>query len=426
MGSNSFEPKGTKEKAKLEARPPQEGVAGFGPEDAPHREVMTTAPSTDLEKDSPIGNGANVLPAPKALILIVDDDAAIVRLLAEKLRIKGFVCHTVSSVAEALEALRQQPFEAVISDLHMPGLSGLDLLSEVCAKYPHVAFLMATGDGDIQVGIQAMKAGAVDYVLKPFRLDAVIAGLERGLERRRLERELENYRQNLEQRVDQRTRQLRSAIRRIELTYDETLEALGAALDLRDNDTAGHSKRVTFFSLKMAKAMNCSEEQLKQIERGAYLHDIGKIGIPDAILLKPGKLTSEEIEIMRQHVRIGYDLVCRISFLAMASQIVLTHQERFDGTGYPQGLRGHEIPLGARIFAVADTLDAMTSDRPYRSGLPYSTAREEIRREGGSQFDPAVVEVFQTIPEAAWEGIRRNAASKNDGRRRAVAVVAGI
>ncbi len=428
VGSNSFEPKGTMERAKPETRPREKGVAGSGPgkdQDAAHREGSTALPSTSRAEASPTDNGGKVQPTPKARILIVDDDAAIVRLLAGKLKLEGYACHTASSVTEALEALSLQTFDAVISDLHMPGQSGLDLLKQVCAKYPHIAFLMATGDGDIQVGIQAMKAGAVDYVLKPFRLDAVLAGLERGLERRRLECEVENYRQNLEQIVDQRTRQLRSAIRRIELTYDETLEALGAALDLRDNDTAGHSKRVTFFTLKMARVMNCSKEELKQIERGAYLHDIGKIGIPDAILLKPGKLTAEEIEIMRQHVRIGYDLVCRISFLAMASQIVLTHQERFDGIGYPQGLAAEEIPLGARIFSVADTLDAMTSDRPYRSGLPYSTAREEIRKEGGSQFDPSVVEVFLTIPEEAWESIRRNAASKNDGRRRAVTVVAG-
>jgi putative nucleotidyltransferase with HDIG domain len=252
-----------------------------------------------------------------------------------------------------------------------------------------------------------MKEGATDYVLKPFQLDAVVASLERGLERKRLELEVENYRKKLEQMVDQRTRQLQAAIKRIELTYDETLEALAAALDLKDNETAGHSKRVTLFSLKIAKAMGCTDEQRKQIERGAYLHDIGKIGIPDAILLKPGKLSPREMEIMQEHVRIGYDLVCRISFLAPAAQIVLTHQERFDGTGYPQGLMGEEIPLGARIFTVADTLDAMTSDRPYRRALPYSAAREEIQRESGRQFDPAVVEVFLAIAEETWEGIRK-------------------
>jgi HD-GYP domain-containing protein (c-di-GMP phosphodiesterase class II) len=159
----------------------------------------------------------------------------------------------------------------------------------------------------------------------------------------------------------------------------------------------------------MAKAMGCSGEQLKHIERGAYLHDIGKIGIPDAILLKPGKLTRDEWDVMETHARIGYELVSRITFLAPSAEIVLTHQERYDGTGYPQKLAGKDIPVGARIFAVADTLDAMTTDRPYRKALPFSVARDEILRESGRQFDPEVVRIFSSIPQKVWEGIRLGA-----------------
>jgi putative nucleotidyltransferase with HDIG domain len=198
-----------------------------------------------------------------------------------------------------------------------------------------------------------------------------------------------------------------AATNRVELTYDDTLQALGAALDLRDNETAGHSHRVTRYCLELAKRIGCSGEQLKHIERGAYLHDIGKIGTPDAILLKPGKLTSEEREIMQQHARVGYELVSRIEFLQDAAEIVHTHQERYDGKGYPQGLAGDAIPLGARIFAVADTFDAMTSNRPYRNALPLAVALEEINNESGRQFDPKVVEVLRTIPPVVWEGIRR-------------------
>lgn len=197
-----------------------------------------------------------------------------------------------------------------------------------------------------------------------------------------------------------------SAMNQVELTYDETLEALAAALDLRDNETAGHSYRVTRYCLEMAKAIGCSVEQLKHIERGAYLHDIGKIGIPDSILLKPGKLTPEEREVIQRHPSIGYELVSRIEFLAPAAEIVLTHQERYDGTGYPQGLAGEGIPLGSRIFAIADTLDAMTSDRPYRKALPLSVALEEIVRESGRQFDPAAVRVLASIPQSMWADIR--------------------
>jgi HD-GYP domain-containing protein (c-di-GMP phosphodiesterase class II) len=170
----------------------------------------------------------------------------------------------------------------------------------------------------------------------------------------------------------------------------------------------------------MAKGLNLSGDQLKQLERGAYLHDIGKIGIPDAILLKPGKLTAEETGVMQTHVRIGYDLMSRVAFLSAAAQIVLTHQEYYDGTGYPQGLAGEEIPLGARIFAVADTLDAILSDRPYRRGRPYAVARAEILRESGKQFDPQVVTVFLSTPEETWVKIRNEAAKSRSNQRRAL------
>ena len=251
-----------------------------------------------------------------------------------------------------------------------------------------------------------MKDGADDYLVKPFSLENVLSGVNRALKRKGLERELEGYRQRLEYMVDQRTRQLQAATKRIELTYDDTLEALAAALDLRDNETAGHSRRVTGYCQEIARVLGCSEAELRAITRGAYLHDIGKIGIPDAILLRPGKLTEAERTIMETHVRIGYDLICRISFLADAADIILTHQERFDGTGYPQGLVAEEIPLAARIFAVADTLDAMTSDRPYRRALPYAAARAEIIRESGRQFDPRAVEAFLSIPESRFEAVR--------------------
>lgn len=217
--------------------------------------------------------------------------------------------------------------------------------------------------------------------------------------RRRVEDELRSARDAAEAATDQ-----------VNLTYDETLEALGAALDLRDNETAGHSHRVTRYCLELAQRMECSAEQLKHIERGAYLHDIGKIGTPDAILLKPGKLTPEEREIMQQHASVGFELVSRIAFLHEAAEIVYAHQERWDGHGYPRHLKGEAIPLGARIFAVADTFDAMTSDRPYRKALSMQTALEEISNEAGRQFDPEVVRVLNTIPSGVWDRIRREVA----------------
>ena len=283
--------------------------------------------------------------APRQLkILIVDDERAIRELLSSALQSKGFNCRNCTDGEEALSSLEQQSFDAVISDLRMPGISGLELLNTIRPKHPFMAFLMATGVGDVQTGVQAMKDGADDYLLKPFALTSVLSSLNRALERKGSERETEDYHQSLEFIADQRTRQLRAAMKRTEQAYDGTIETLAAALDLRDNDTAGHSRHVTGYCLEMAEVLKCTEEELRIISRGAYLHDIGKIGIPDAILLKPGKLTETERTIMETHVRIGYDLVGRVAFLADAATIILTHHERFDGTGYPQGLGGEEIP----------------------------------------------------------------------------------
>lgn len=346
-------------------------------------------------------------------VLTVDDDPGINGLVKNKLLTEGFSCRCCESGEEALQVLTQESFDIIITDLHMPGISGVQLIEQARPKHPSSAFLVITGVDDTHVGVDAMKRGADDYLVKPFRMDTLLTSVERALNKKHLELEVEKYRKSLEEMVAQRTNQLQAAMKRIELTYDDTLEALGAALDLRDNETGGHSRRVSLYCLEMARAFDCTPEQLKQIARGAYMHDIGKIGIPDSILLKPGQLTPQERAIMESHARIGYELVSRITFLAGAAEIVLTHQERFDGTGYPQGLVGEEIPVGARIFAVADTLDAMTSDRPYRSALSLEAARAEITRESGRQFDPAVVRVFLSIPESTWLQIRHLTARPN-------------
>jgi cyclic di-GMP phosphodiesterase len=347
----------------------------------------------------------------KPRVLLVDDEPAVWQILGEKLGRSGFDCLGRSRGEDALACLEQESIDAVVSDLKMPGMTGLQLLAETQKRHPHVAFVMATGEDDIRVAVEAMKHGADDYLVKPFHLDAAVESVRRALRKKHMEAELERYRHQLEDMVERRTHQLQVAMTQIEHAYDETLEALGAALDLRDTETAGHSHRVSLYCLEIARAVGCTNEQLKTIARGSYLHDIGKIGIPDSVLLKQGKLTAEEMAIMQTHVRIGYELLSRIPFLSSAAEIVLAHQERYDGAGYPQGLAAEEIPLGARIFAIADTLDAMTSDRPYRQALPFETAREEITRESGKQFDPDVVRVFLSLPEQSWEKIRLQVAS---------------
>jgi putative nucleotidyltransferase with HDIG domain len=194
-----------------------------------------------------------------------------------------------------------------------------------------------------------------------------------------------------------------------------TLEALGDALDLKDSETEGHSKRVTAYTIALARAMGIGPAQIKIIARGAFLHDIGKMAIPDEILRKPGKLSPEEQEVMREHCARGYHMLRKIPFLAESAEIVYTHQEHFDGSGYPNGVRGNEIPVGSRIFAVADTLDAITSDRPYRRARSFDAAREEILRCSLTQFDPSVVEVFLKIPNDLWHELRSEITGRNKG-----------
>ena len=346
-------------------------------------------------------------------VLIVDDEISVRKVMAAVFAQLGLPCETAASGEEALRILETHKIDAVISDLQMPGISGMELLAKVRQSYPQMVFLMVTGVDDIRVGVQAMRQGADDYLVKPLQVDAniVLASLTRALHVKRLEQEVENYRHHLEEIVAEQTQQLREALHQIEQSYDHTLEVLGAAIDLRDGPTAGHSRRVFLYSIEIAKGMGGLEYQMRNIAMGAWLHDIGKLAIPDAILLKPASLTDEEREIMQRHVQIGYDLVKGIPFLADAAEIIFAHHERCDGSGYPKGLGTQEIPIGARIFAVADTFDAMTSDRPYRRALPFEASREVIARGAGKQYDSHVAKVFLSIPDETWKAIREETAA---------------
>jgi putative nucleotidyltransferase with HDIG domain len=261
---------------------------------------------------------------------------------------------------------------------------------------------------DISTALEAIRRGAYDYILKPFEKDQLYHGVGRALQHRRLVIENRSYQENLQQQVDEQTARLKIAIAQLEQSYDDTLEALGSALDLKDAETEGHCQRVTAFTISIAKTVPVPNGYLPILARAAFLHDIGKMAIPDSILRKPGPLNDDEKQIMRTHCEIGYNVLTRIPFLRDAAEIVLAHQEFFDGSGYPRNLRGEQIPLGARIFSIADALDAMISDRPYRRALSMQHAREEIRRCAGTQFDPKIVEVFQSIPESHWMELREN------------------
>ena len=335
-------------------------------------------------------------------ILVADDEEALREVIGSLLEAAGYRWHAVPTGRDAAIEITRDDYDLVLSDLLMPEMDGLRLLEHVQSYDPDIPVILVTAMHDLSVALKAIRNGAYDYILKPFEREQLYLSVRRALEHRRLVKENNRYQRNLEVMVEQKTQELLNTLTELEQSYDYTLEALGSALDARDAETEGHCQRVTSVTITLAQAMGVSGDSLRQIARGAFLHDIGKMGIPDGILRKPGPLTDAEIAIMRSHCEIGYSLLATIPFLREAAEIVLTHQEHFDGTGYPRGLKGKQIPIGARIFAVADALDAMISNRPYREALPIRVARQEILAHSGTQFDPDVVAVFLNKPEQTW------------------------
>ncbi len=340
-------------------------------------------------------------------ILVVDDDAAVRNAIGLLLREEGYETTTVDNAESALDLARAEEFPLVISDMRMPGKDGAWLRDRLHEARPDTAIIMLTAFGDTEAAVEALHKGATDYLLKPPKVTDLIRAIEQALSKRRLEQARQRYRTSLERRVRDRTGELQQALQDLEVTYSTTLWALVAALDAREHEVSNHSQRVVRYTLAIARRLGLAEKELPAIGRGALLHDIGKIGIPDAILSKPGKLTEEEWVVMRTHPQIGHDILRAIPFLGLPAEIVLSHQERFDGKGYPRGLAGEAVPLGARIFAIADTYDAITSDRPYRKKQAPEAARAEMQRCSGTQFDPACVEPFLTITTPELEELAR-------------------
>ncbi len=336
---------------------------------------------------------------PEKQILVVDDERSVREILSEGLDCMGYSVVTASSAAEAYEMILADRPRLVLSDIEMPEQNGLQLLEKIKANDPELDVIMVTGVVDAETAVGAIRKGAADYVTKPFNLEEVQIIVERTLEARRLITENKTYQTHLEELVAQRTEEL-------ENSYESTLQALVTALDFRDNETQGHSFRVVQYAVIVAEKMGICGEELDWIRRGAILHDVGKIGITDSILRKPGKLDPDEWEEMKKHPEMGFRMLEHIKFLEPALDIVLSHQERYDGSGYPRGLAGEQIPIGARIFSVVDTFDAMTSDRPYRAARPIAEACQELREWSGRQFDPEVVDAFLSIDESAWLEVR--------------------
>jgi putative nucleotidyltransferase with HDIG domain len=341
-----------------------------------------------------------------ARVLVVDDEIHVRSMIGAALERQGYDVQLASSGREALEFLGKNTFDLVLTDIVMEDGNGIFLLDRIRGNLPNLPVVMVSAVHDIAVAIDAMRRGACDYLLKPFEREHLVATVVRALEHSQALQDSHTYQQNLEQVVRARTDMLRQAMEDLEHSYDVTLEALGDALDLKDSETEGHSKRVTAYTIALARAMGISPSEIKVIARGAFLHDVGKMAIPDEILRKPTALSPEEQDIMREHCTRGFNILQKIPFLAEAAEIVCAHQEHYDGSGYPKGAKGGEIPIGARIFAVADALDAITSDRPYRRASSFDAARQEILRCSGTQFDPSVVEVFLKIPNELWQELR--------------------
>src|SRR5712692_745375 len=312
-----------------------------------------------------------------AKILIIDDEPNVLSVLNSLLS-SAHDCRTATSAIEAIEYLKEEPYDLVLSDIVMPGMSGLELLAEITRLSRETVVILISGNLNIQNALEAFRRGAFDYVTKPFNLSDVETAVARALRHQSLVKAKQQYEHHLEQLVDVRTSELtvantnlNSTLEKLYLNYRATLRALAAALEARDVETKGHSERVVSYCIRLGKRIGLVDRELITLENGALLHDIGKIGVPDGILLKRGALTEDEWSYMRRHVEFGAQILRGIDFLEGARQIVAQHHERYDGSGYPTHKEGDQICLGARIFAVADAVDAMTSDRPYRAARSF-------------------------------------------------------
>ena len=322
--------------------------------------------------------------------LVVDDEPHLRRVLVRLMQGDGFSCEEAGSGVEALAALSRRPAVLVLTDLHMPELDGIGLLREIRVRYPDTAVMLITAVADVSTAVNCLAEGAMDYLTKPFHLEEVRARVRQALEKRRLILENRDYQELLEAKVAVQAR-------RLEELFLASIQSLAEALEVKDPYTHGHSLRVARYSTVIARSLGLGADIVRQIELGGKVHDIGKIGVRESVLNKGGPLTEDEYQHIMTHPVVGSRILSPLlTEMPMSLNIVRSHHERFDGRGIPDGLAGLDIPLEARIAAVADTFDAMTSERPYRPGVPLQATITELRRCAGAQFDPDVVDAFLT------------------------------
>jgi putative nucleotidyltransferase with HDIG domain len=327
-------------------------------------------------------------------ILIVDDEEMICFILAQRLFREKYLCTTANDGREALSQFHENTFSLIISDIKMPGMDGIELLKRVKTTNPNMMVIMVTAFPEIDLAMEAMRLGAYDFILKPVDLELVVLSVKRALEKKRLEEEVEAYHKNLERLVEERTAELRQTLLVLKKAHLDSVKILAEIIDAKDPYTRGHSDRVRKMSMRIGMRMGFDQKRLENIVFGALLHDIGKMGIRDEVLQKKDHLTPEECQYIQKHTVIGAKIVEGIDFFKDKIPMIRNHHEHFDGNGYPDGLIGEVIPLEARIIAVPDAFDAMTSARPHRSTMALKVALEELERGKGKQFDPQILEIF--------------------------------
>jgi putative two-component system response regulator len=345
----------------------------------------------------------------KPRILAVDDERWNISILESYLVPQGYEIVPAGSAREALELLAGgSAFDLILTDAMMPGKDGFELCREIKQnkQYSSIPILLITALQETQSKVKGLEAGASDFISKPVDSAELGARIRAHLRIKTLMDEIASWNHALEQKVEDRTRDIIEKNRQLDEAYFLTVEALTMALDARERETGKHSLRVAFYAAELARKAGVHGRDLEEIAMGALLHDIGKIGIPDGILLKPGKLSHDEWIIMRKHPEIGWKLIKDIEFFGKGREVVLQHQECYDGSGYPYKLKGDEIFLGARLFAVVDTLDVLMSERSYKGAMPYEMARVIIQKSSGIHFDPKAVEIFLQINPARWQELR--------------------
>lgn len=343
-------------------------------------------------------------------VLVIDDEPQLRTYVKDGLLELGYEAEEAGTSAQALGHMARKFFDLVVCDVRMPHNGGIEFLKIAAALHPETGFVLMSGIHNLDVAVEAMRSGALDYVCKPFTIQQIATVAEDAIRRMRERTSRNLHTIRVEESFIDRGLELARALSD---ASESTLNALVAALDVHEHETEAHSRRVGEYAMHLAGTMGAIGPEKEDIRKGALLHDIGKIGISDRILLKPSKLNAEEWIEMRRHPEMGYWILIGSPGLRGASAIVLSHHERWDGNGYPNRLRGANIPLGARIFSVVDALDALTSDRPYHRGETYENARKEIEKNAGTQFDPDVVEHFLRVPPAVWQDIRSQIARED-------------